>query len=77
MLARQGSIDDNSLSDRIREMNQRLVAEFGARVAPQDVERVTQESLNTYRTAAVLDFVPLLVERTARAKLQAGLASVG
>ena len=62
-----------ALAQRIREATQRLSNEFQGRLTPQAVEKCAQESLERYKAAPVLEFVPLLVERQTRERLIASL----
>lgn len=64
---------EDSLSERISETTQRLAAEFNGRIPQEVIEDVARKSLDSYRHASVLDFVPLFVERYARESLQASL----
>lgn len=64
---------EQAMSDRVRQATQRLSTEFGSHFTPQDVERVADETLADYKTAPVLEFVPLLVERFTRERLLASL----
>ena len=64
---------EEALASRIREATKRLSTEFQGRFTPQAVEQCTLESLEQYRAAPVLAFVPLLVERFARQRLIASL----
>ena len=64
---------EQALSERIRQTTQRLSTEFSGRFTAQAVEEVALESLERYRSAPVLEFVPLLVERFTRERLLASL----
>jgi hypothetical protein len=64
---------EEAKSERIRQATQRLATEFGAHFTPQDVEQFAEEWLSAYRTAPVLEFLPLLVERFTRERLLASL----
>ncbi len=64
---------EEALAARIREATKRLSTEFQGHVTPQAVEQCTLESLEQYRAAPVLEFVPLLVERFVRQRLIASL----
>lgn len=64
---------EDSLSDRITATTQRLAAEFSGHFAPETVEDVARKSLQSYLHAAVLDFVPLFVERYTRETLKASI----
>lgn len=66
---------EDAIAERIRQTSERLVAEFGSRVTPQVVQQITQESLERYKAAPVIEFVPLLVERFTRERLIATLQS--
>jgi hypothetical protein len=60
---------EEATSERIRQATQRLSAEFGEHFTPQDVERFAEEWLAAYKTAPVIEFLPLLVERFTRERL--------
>ena len=62
---------DDSLSERITATTQRLAAEFNGHIPAETVEDVTRKSFQSYEHAAVLDFVPLFVERFTRETLRA------
>lgn len=64
---------EQALSERVRQATKRLSGEFGAHFTPQDVERVADEWLAVYRTAPVIEFLPLLLERFTRERLLASL----
>jgi hypothetical protein len=64
---------EEALAERIRAATKRLSTEFQGHFTPQDIEQCTLESLEQYRAAPVLEFVPLLVERYARERLMASL----
>ena len=65
---------EDSLSDRITATTQRLAAEFSGHFAPETVEDAARKSLQSYEHAAVLDFVPLFVERYTREMLKASIS---
>ena len=65
------SAADDSLSERIAATTQKLAAEFSGKVSPQVVEDIAKQSFQSYQKAAVLDFVPLFVERYTRERLRA------
>ena len=64
---------EEAVSERIRQATQRLSTEFGDHFQPRDVEQVAEEWLAAYKTAPVLDFLPLLVERFTRERLLASM----
>lgn len=64
---------EEATSERIRQATRRLSTEFGAHFTPQDVELVAEEWLALYKTAPVLEFLPLLVERFTRERLRASM----
>ena len=64
---------EQALAERIREATKRLSTEFQGYFTDQAIEQCTLESLEPYRAAPVLEFVPLLVERMARERLIASL----
>ena len=64
---------DSSLSERISATTQRLAAEFSGQFAPETVEDIARKSLQIYEQAAILDFVPLFVERYTRETLKASI----
>lgn len=64
---------EQAMSERVRQATQRLSTEFKAHFKPQDVERLADEWLAAYKTAPVLEFVPLLVERFTRERLLASM----
>ena len=64
---------EEALAERIRVATQRLSTEFQGHFTPQAIEQCALESLEQYRAAPVLEFVPLLVERFARERLMASL----
>jgi hypothetical protein len=66
MTVRERPDAEEALAARIREATERLSTEFQGHFTPQAVEQCTLESLEQYRAAPVLEFVPLLVERFAR-----------
>jgi len=61
------------LAASIREATKRLSTEFQGYFTDQAIEPCTLESLEPYRAAPVLEFVPLLVERMARERLMSSL----
>ena len=65
---------EHALSQRISETAQRLATEFGDRFTQEDIENAARQCLASYEDAAVLDFVPLFVERHTRETLRATLA---
>ncbi|MEO8456367.1 MAG: hypothetical protein ABI559_01015 [Chloroflexota bacterium] len=62
-----------AVSDRIRQATERLSTEFAPQIEPQVVEQVANEWLAPYKTAPVVEFLPLLVERFTRERLLARL----
>jgi hypothetical protein len=64
---------EQALAERIRAATKRLSTEFRGYFTDQAIEQCTLESLEPYRVAPVLEFVPLLVERMARERLIASL----
>ena len=64
---------EQALAERIREAAKRLSTEFQGHFTDQAIEQCTLESLEAYKAAPVLEFVPLLVERMTRERLMASL----
>jgi hypothetical protein len=63
-------------ANRVNETIDRLTAEFSGRFSPEAIRDLVTQSLENYRESRVIDFVPLLVYRSARDYL-AGLAQSG
>ncbi len=64
---------EEALAKRVREATKRLATEFQGQFTQQMIEQCAMESLEQYKGARVLEFVPLLVERIARERLMASL----
>lgn len=75
MPALQQLSPQETLKERIRDTNKRLSTEFSGFFSEQDVQRYVEESLNAYQGVAVLDFVPLFVERATRERLRAAAST--
>lgn len=66
---------EETLAERIRDTNLRLAAEFSDRFSTQDIQRLVSETVGAYKGAAVLDFVPLFVERDTRERLRSAVGA--
>lgn len=64
---------EDSLSERISETAQRLAEEFSGQVPAETIQDIARKSFQSYEHAAVLDFVPLFVERATRETLRASI----
>jgi len=64
---------EQALAERIRAATNRLPTGLRSYFTGQAIEQCTLESLEPYRAAPVLEFVPLLIERMARERLMASL----
>ena len=60
----------DQLTQRVNELQQQLAAEFAAILPTDVVERCLRETADSYRSARIVDFVPLFVHRDARSRLQ-------
>ena len=56
--------------ERVRELEQRLLAEYGARVEVAEISRRVAEALAAFDGAPIRTFVPILAERRVREALR-------
>jgi len=67
----------SDLDTALRTHTDRLIAEFGSTLPPEQIERAVQESAARYKDARVTAFVPIFVYRDARSILSGGHEAAG
>jgi hypothetical protein len=54
------------------QVERRLIADFSPAIRPEEVQRCVRDVVARFDAATIRKYVPLLVERDARGRLQAG-----
>lgn len=60
---------EDLLSERVSDIHRQLLHEFGSSISSDTIDRCLTETIETYRSARIQDFVPLFVQRDVRARL--------
>jgi hypothetical protein len=61
-------------ANEVAQVERRLIAELGPAVRPEQVQRCVHDVVARFDAATIRIYVPLLVERIARERLQAAQA---
>lgn len=69
MQTSESHAESDQLVRGIAETKTRLMSEFRERVQPDVIQRLVDETFNALQDAAVREFVPLFVYRSAREQL--------